>query len=355
MNKIKVGVLGATGMVGQRFLSLLENHPWFEVTVLAASDKSAGQPYEEALSGRWRVSPDIPKKFRHLTVKGLNLLEHSDAQLFFSGLPAEYATDVEANLAKMGRVVVSNAKNHRFTDHVPLLIPEVNADHLEAITLQQKKNHGGFIVTNPNCTITGVSMAMKALMHFGLSKAMIFSMQAISGAGYPGVPSLDMLDNLIPFISGEEDKAEVEPLKILGSYHNQSFVNAKIKISAHCNRVAVSDGHTCCVSISLDSQPALKDIQQAFHDFKGEPQNLRLPSAPEQPIIFRHESDRPQPKLDRLQGDGMSVSVGRLRPCALLGYKFTVLSHNTIRGAAGAAILNAELLMAKNLLGNLTS
>jgi aspartate-semialdehyde dehydrogenase len=342
MAKIKVGILGATGMVGQRFVQLLENHPWFQVTELAASERSAGKTYGEVMQGRWKLSADIPEYARAMPVKECN--PDLDCDLVFSALDADVAGPIEQNFAKSGYVVSSNSRNHRMEPDIPLLIPEVNADHLRSIPVQ-KKNRGwkGFIVTNPNCTTIHFVITLKPLMQFGLSRVWVVSMQALSGAGYPGVPSLDILDNVIPFISGEEEKVQSEPLKLLGTFDGKRFVNAPIVVSASCNRVNVNDGHTECVSVKLDKKPSLEKLISAFENFNPL-KDLELPSSPDHPIIVRREPNRPQPKIDRSVDKGMASVVGRIRECPLLDYKFVVVGHNTIRGAAGAAILNAELM-----------
>ena len=347
MKKIKVGVLGATGMVGQRFVQLLEQHPWFEVTEVAASERSAGRSYAEALEGRWKQPVPVPERVAGMMVKECK--PGLDCELVFGALDSNVAGPIEEDFAKAGYAVSSNSKNHRMDPDVPLLIPEINPGHIALIDAQRKRRGGkGFIVTNPNCTLTGPTLAMKALDDaFGIEKAMIVSMQAISGAGYPGVASWDIIDNVIPFISGEEEKVETEPLKILGKLKNGGVEFAPIKISAACNRVAVRDGHTCPVSVQMRKKASVEEAIDAMQKFGGEPQALKLPSAPEQPIVVRREQDRPQPLLDREEGKGMSAVVGRVRKCNVLDLKFTVLSHNTIRGAAGCAILNAELLKAK--------
>ncbi|MDP6670210.1 MAG: aspartate-semialdehyde dehydrogenase [archaeon] len=346
MKKTKVGILGATGAVGQRFVQLLENHPWFEVTELAASERSAGKSYTEAVAGRWKISADIPEYARDMQVKACK--PGLDCDLVFGALDSSVAGPIESEFAKEGYFVVSNSRNHRFDDDVPLMSAEVNPEHLKLLARQKTK---GKIVTNSNCTIMGVTLTLKALMDaFGLEEAMLFSMQAVSGAGYPGVPSLDILGNIVPFISGEEEKTEIEPLKILGTLTDGGIENAKFKISAHCNRVPVYNGHTVCVSVKLGKKAGIEEFKKALADFKGEPQRLKLPSAPEHPILLREEPDRPQARLDLMAGNGMATTVGRIRKDPLMDFKFVTLSHNTVRGAAGAAILNAELMKAKKLI-----
>ena len=347
MNKVKVGILGATGMVGQRFIDLLQSHPWFEVAELAASEKSAGRTYEEAMEGRWKVSAQIPEKVRKIKVKECK--PNLDCKIVFSALDSSVAGPIEGEFAKNGYVVSSNSKNHRMEDDVPLLIPEVNSEHLSMLQVQKKRFGKGFIVTNPNCSAIGLVMALKPLQDaFGLKKVFVTTMQALSGAGYPGVSSLDILDNVVPYIGGEEEKMESESLKLLGAVKNGEFVYADIKVSAQCNRVNVEDGHLEALNVALGKKADLEDVKKAFKNFNPL-RKLNLPSAPNPPIIIREEIDRPQPKFDRDSGNGMAVTVGRIRKCNILDYRFLVLSHNTIRGAAGAAILNAELMKVKGM------
>jgi len=340
--KIKVGILGATGMVGQRFVQLLDGHPWFEVTELAASERSMNKTYMQAMENRWKLPGDVPEYARKLVVKECN--PNLDCQLVFSALDADVAGPIEEAFAAKGYAVSSNARNHRMEPDVPLLIPEVNSEHLALIPVQKKnRKWPGYIVTDPNCSTIGMVLVLKPLMQFGISKVMVTTMQALSGAGYPGVASLDILDNLIPFIGNEEPKMESEPLKLLGTLENGRVKMADMVISAQCNRVNVNDGHTECVSVKFNRKVELADIVAAlegFNPLKG----LQLPTAPARPIIVRSEPNRPQPKMDRDLEKGMAATVGRIRPCPVLDWKFVVLSHNTIRGAAGAAILNAELM-----------
>ena len=347
MTKIKVGILGATGMVGQRFVELLQTHPWFEINELAASEKSAGKTYEEAIQGRWKVSSDIPESVRKIKIK--ECTPNLDCKIIFSALDSSVAGPIEEEFAKNGYVVSSNSKNHRMDEDVPLLIPEVNSEHLSIIKKQKKRFGKGFIVTNPNCSIIGLVMALKPLYDsFRLKKVFVTTMQALSGAGYPGVASLDILDNVVPYIGQEEEKIETESLKILGKIKNKKFEYSGIKFSAQCNRVNVKDGHLETVNVEIDKKAEIEEIKKSFRNFnplKG----LKLPSAPNPPIIVREEIDRPQPKYDRDAKNGMAVTVGRIRKCNILDYKFLVLSHNTIRGAAGAAILNAELMKVKGM------
>ncbi len=347
-HRYRVGILGATGMVGQRMLSLLDGHPWFTVTALAASEQSAGRAYADAAA--WQLDAPMPAWARGMTVK--NCTPDLECDFVLSGLDNAVAGEIEEAFAAAGYPVISNAKNHRMKDDVPLVIPEVNPDHLGMIP-RQRANRGwkkGCIVTNPNCSTVGMVCALKPLQEkFGVRKALVTTMQAISGAGYPGVASLDILDNVIPFIKGEEEKMQSETLKLLGSFAGGKFSDADIAVSAHCNRVHVRDGHLECVSVELEEQASPEEVIAAWRDFRPEVAGLKLPSVPEPFIVYKEEENRPQPRRDREAGRGMTVSVGRLRKCPILGYKFVVLSHNTVRGAAGAAIADAELLAAKGL------
>ncbi|WP_411821365.1 aspartate-semialdehyde dehydrogenase [Leptospira sp. 'Mane'] len=350
MEKIKVGVLGATGSVGQRFIQLLENHPFFTVTHLAASEKSAGKTYGEVMKSRWKISSDIPEYAKNIIITLPKPSETKGVQLVFSGLDSSIAGEVETEYAQNGAIVISNSKNHRMDPHVPLMSAEVNSEHLEVLKSQKTS---GKIITNSNCTIMGVTISLKPLHDkYGIESVMLFSMQAISGAGYPGVPTMDILGNVVPYISGEEDKAEIEPQKCLGTVENGQIKSATFPISAHCNRVPVFDGHTVCVSVKFKKKPSREDILKTWKEFAGEPQKLDLPLAPKQPIVYREEDDRPQPRLDLDTGRGMATVVGRLREDSILDWKWVVLSHNTIRGAAGAALLNAELLYKKGLISS---
>jgi aspartate-semialdehyde dehydrogenase len=351
----KIGILGATGMVGQRFIQLLENHPWFQVTWLAASDRSSGKPYQDAV--RWKLDTPIPASVAKLPVSPATPEQNPDGvpEIIFAALDTDIARELEPKFAAAGCAVISNSSAFRMQADVPLVIPEVNADHL-ALIPQQNWNGAksgqkrGYIVTNPNCSAIGLVMALKPLTEkFGLRAVFVSTMQAVSGAGYPGVPSLDILGNVVPFIKNEEEKLEAETRRLLGKLENSQVTMLDAKVTAHCNRVAVEDGHTESVSIELISKPSREEILAAWREF----QPLRgknLPTAPEQPVEFNPAEDRPQPRLDRMRGRGMAATVGRLRPCSLLDWKFTVLSHNTIRGAAGAALLNAELLASQGKL-----
>jgi aspartate-semialdehyde dehydrogenase len=339
--------LGATGMVGQQFVSLLADHPWFRVAWLGASQRSEGKPYREAAA--WRLSTRLRDDVANMIVD--NASPGRAPKLLFSGLDAAVAGDIEAAFAQAGHVVVSNARNYRMEPTVPLLIPEVNADHLALLTAQAAtRNWSGRIVTNPNCSTIVISMALAPLRQFGLSAMTVTTLQAISGAGYPGVASWDILGNVIPFIGGEEEKIESETQKILGCLVGDHIDRHQVVISAQTTRVGVQNGHTASISVRLDQRPPLEAIVDAWRSFKGKPQQLSLPSAPPAPIEYLTEPNRPQPTLDVDRGKGMTVSIGRLRPCPVLDYKFVALGHNTIRGAAGAAILNAELMHVEGLL-----
>ncbi len=346
--KIPVGVLGATGAVGQRFVQLLAGHPWFEVTDVAASDRSAGKSFRDAC--RWRLAGEPPAAVASLTVKTTE--GPFQARLLFSGLDSSVAGEVEAALARRGHAVVSNSRNHRMDDDVPLLIPEVNAEHLAALDVQRKKTGGGYIVTNPNCSVVGLAMALAPLHKaIGIESVAVVTLQALSGAGYPGVASLDVADNVIPYIGGgEEEKIETEPRKILGDFAGGAFRPADVRISASVHRVAVSDGHTMAAFLRLKRQAQAAEARELLAGFRGEPQQRALPSAPQRPIHVLDGDDRPQPRLDRDRERGMAVSVGRVRADGHFHLKLEALVHNTIRGAAGAAILNAELLKERGLL-----
>jgi aspartate-semialdehyde dehydrogenase len=347
--KFRVGILGATGMVGQRFIQLLENHPQFEIASLAASDRSQGKTFAEACT--WRLAGEMPAFVKSMTVQAPE--PPLNAELIFSSLPGEIARASEDAFARSGFPVISNSSAFRMDADVPLLIPEVNPEHLALIDLQLKKRAGqqehsrGFIVTNPNCSTIMLALALAPLHEkFGVTSVVATTMQALSGAGYPGVPSLAISDNVLPFIESEEEKIEQETLKILGTFKDGGVVAAPLAVSAQCHRVNVTDGHLAAVRVKLARTAALEEVKDAFASFTALPQQLGLHSAPERPIIVREEVDRPQPRLDRDAGNGMSVTVGRLQPDNVLDFRFVALSHNTIRGAAGAAILNAELLIA---------
>jgi len=343
MTKYKVGILGATGAVGQRFVQLLADHPWFEISEVVGSNKSVGKRYEEA--AQWRLDSTAPVGAKDLIVKEPK--PNLACDFVFSGLDPAVAARVEEEFARAGYPVLSNTRTHRMDEDVPLLIADVNPEHVGIIPLQQKKRgfSTGFLVTNPNCSSTGLALALKPLdREFGIERVFVVTMQAISGAGYPGIPSADIQDNVVPFIAGEEEKLETEPRKILGRLQNDTFLPATMTISAQCNRVPVLDGHLESVSVKLRQKASPAEAAEALRAYALAPPQIGLPSAPKHPVIVREENDRPQTRLDRNAGRGMVVVVGRIRPCPLLDLRFTVLSHNTIRGAAGTAILNAELL-----------
>ena len=347
-NKLAVGILGATGIVGQRFIQMLEDHPWFEVGWLAASDRSEGRAYGEA--ARWRLKTAIPERIADMAVSPAK--PDGAPKIIFAALDAAIARELEPQFAAAGCAVVSNSSALRMQSDVPLVIPEVNGDQIRLIECQSwRRQSGGFVVTNPNCSAIGLVLALAPLhRQFGLEAVMAVTMQAVSGAGYPGVASLDILGNVIPYIAKEEEKMEEETQKLLGTVSGASVQPAPFAVSAQCNRVAVEDGHTESVSVRLKKKAGPEEIIAAWNRFRAEPQELQLPSAPEQPVMYVNAADRPQPRFDSDLGRGMTTTVGRLRPCGVLDWKFTVLSHNTIRGAAGAALLNAELLKAKGYL-----
>ncbi len=349
-NKRKVAILGATGAVGQRFIQLLQGHPWFEIEVLAASERSAGKKYGEACN--WVMETNLPPEIAEMPVANADVAsveKAGDVDIVFSSLPGDLAGPVEAEFAAL-YPVFSKASAHRMEKDVPLVIPEINPDHTDLIKIQQKqRGWKGFITTDPNCSTIQLAISLKPLMQFGLNQIIVNTMQALSGAGYPGVASLDIIDNVVPFISGEEEKMEQESLKILGSFNGKSVQNADFQISASCNRVQVKDGHLESVFVKLNEDPSLDEIEAAFTKFKGEPQKLKLPSAPVNPIVVRHEKNRPQPRFDRDTGCGMSVVVGRIRKDPIMSFKYICLGHNTVRGAAGGGILSAELYVAKGL------
>lgn len=346
--KIPIGILGATGVVGQRFVQLLENHPWFEVAWLAASDRSEGKRYDEAM--RWRLKSAIPERVAKMTVSSAQ--PQGAPKIIFAALDASIAAEIEPKFAEAGCAVITNSSALRMKSDVPLVIPEVNPDHIRLIETQNwRAKSGGFVVTNPNCSAIGLVVALKPIQErFGIDTVMAVTMQAVSGAGYPGVPSLDILGNVIPYIPKEEEKMEEETRKLLGTLNGKGIVPAEFAMSAQCNRVAVEDGHTESVSIKLKKKASAAEVIAAWEEFAGVPQNEKLPSAPAQAIRYVAATDRPQPRFDVEFGNGMTTTVGRLRPCGVLDWKFTVLSHNTIRGAAGAALLNAELLKIRGYL-----
>lgn len=350
-SQIPVAVLGATGSVGQRFISLLDNHPWFKVVALTGSDRSIGKPYANA--ARWVLDTPMPEYARDMVIVPSDP-ETVQAKIVFSALHSKVAKDLEPQFAQAGSAVCSNASSYRRAEDVPLLLPEVNADHIHLVKEQRKiRNWSGCITANPNCTSAGLTIALKALDdNFGVKKVFATSLQALSGAGYPGVSSLDIIDNVIPNIGngGEEDKVQWEPRKMLGKLNDNKIELADMKFSVHANRVAVIDGHTVCASVELTHHADPEAAEAVLKNYAAPEPARELPSSPRPVIEVRSEADRPQPRLDRLTGKGMTTVVGRLRPDPILDLKFVVLSHNTIRGAAGGSIYNAELLVSENLL-----
>lgn len=350
MQKLNVAILGATGAVGQRFIQLLENHPWFQVAEVVGSSRSAGRPYGEMVN--WILDGTPPQRVADLIVKALD--DSLDSPLVFSALPKEAADPREFELAAAGHVVSTNASANRMVEDVPLLLPEVNADHIELVAVQRRKRGftTGAVVANSNCTAMPVVMALAPLRPFGIRKIHMVSQQAISGAGYPGVASLDIIDNVIPYVSGDEEKMETETLRMLGRLDGEHITWLDAVPGASCNRVPVIDGHLVNVSVELAEKPDFGTVIEAWENFRGPQPVPMLPSAPERPVQYLPQVDRPQPRKDRNAGNGMATTVGRLRECPLFGYKFVALAHNTIRGAAGCAILNAELLAARGYLVN---
>jgi aspartate-semialdehyde dehydrogenase len=346
--RIDVGVLGATGMVGQQFIALLANHPWFTVSWLGASERSAGKAYRDAAA--WRLPTPLPDRVARMAVDAATT--GRAPKLVFSGLDSSVAGEIEGAFAQAGHIIVSNSRNYRMEADVPLLIPEVNADHLALLDAQSSgRGWKGRIVTNPNCVVIVYAMALAPLRQFGLKTSILTTLQAISGAGYPGVASWDILANIIPFIGGgEEEKIEAETKKILGTFAVDRIENHPVRLSATTTRVPVQNGHTGSISVGLKQKPTAEAVIDAWRTFRGLPQDRELPSAPPQPVVYLTEQNRPQPILDANRDGGMTVTVGRLRPCPLFDYKFVALGHNTIRGAAGAAILNAELMHREGLL-----
>ena len=340
--RIEVGILGATGMVGQHFIKFLQGHPWFHLTWLGASDRSAGKKYRDAMT--WHLAGGTPDTVADLTVEDCK--PGNAPRLVFSAMDASVATEIERAFAEAGHAVVSNSKNHRMERDVPLLVPEINPDHLKLVQQGWK----GRIVTNPNCATVALTMGLAPLKPFGITKVIATTMQAISGAGYPGVASMDIMGNVIPFIGGEEEKMERETQKILGEFRGDHIEPLPARVSAHCNRVPVVDGHTVTVSVEFRALPSEADLRRAFDTFTGVPQQRQLPSAPPKPVIYMEQANRPQPRKDAERDRGMTASVGRLRACPVLDYKFVALCHNAIRGAAGAAVLNAELMHSEGML-----
>lgn len=348
--RIPVGILGATGMVGQRFIQLLEHHPWFEVSWIAASERSEGLAYAEA--ARWKMNTPVPGRIAKMTLASA-VTPPGHPRVIFAALEAAIARELEPAYASAGHWVVTNSSALRMAPDVPLVIPEVNPDHLAMLDRQPWRTRGGAVVTNPNCSAIGLVMALAPLRELGLEKLVVTTMQAVSGAGFPGVASLDILGNVVPYIAKEEEKMAEETQKLLGSLRNGVVEPAPVTLSAHCNRVAVEDGHLETVSLKLQKPSSAEDLIQRWSTFRAAPQELELPSAPQHPVIYDSRPDRPQPRLDIHRERGMATIVGRLRPCSIFDWKFTLLSHNTIRGAAGAAILNAELLKARGYLDRL--
>lgn len=347
MTKYEVGILGATGMVGQHFIKFLQGNPWFELTWLGASERSAGKAYRDA--AKWHLGGTTPEAVADMKVREAK--PGSAPKLLFSAMDASVATEIEQAFAAAGHIVVSNSKNHRMDLDVPLLVPEVNADHLRLLAGQRlSRGWKGGIVTNPNCSTVVLTMGLAPLKHFGITRVVATTMQAVSGAGYPGVPSMDILGNVVPFIGGEEEKMQQETQKILGDYAGDHIAPLAAKVSAHCNRVAVVDGHTVTISVELSAKPTEADIRRAFDTFRALPQERELPSAPKFPVQYMTEADRPQPRKDAERDRGMATFLGRLRPCPVFDWKFVALSHNTVRGAAGAAVLNGELMASEGLL-----
>lgn len=345
--QIEVGVLGATGMVGQHFVKFLQGHPWFKLTWVGASDRSSGKKYREATA--WRLAGEMPADVAELTVSDCK--PGNAPKLMFSATDASVATEIEQAFANAGHTVVSNSRNHRMDADVPLLVPELNGDHLGILPAQRaKRGWSGSIVTNPNCSTIVLTMALGPLKQFGIQRVVVTTLQAISGAGYPGVPSMDITANVIPYIGGEEEKIEIETQKILGDFAGGELRALEAKVSAHCNRVPVVDGHLAATSVELSSKVKAEDLIAAFNSFTALPQQLNLPSAPKRPVIYMPANDRPQPRRDAERENGMACFVGRVRECPVFDFKFIALGHNTVRGAAGAAVLNAELMQAQGLL-----
>ncbi len=344
--RIEVGILGATGMVGQHFIKFLQANPWFDLKWLGASDRSAGKKYRDATTWHLGVVPETVGDMKVEDSKPGNA-----PRLLFSAMDASVATEIERAFAQAGHVVVSNSRNHRMERDVPLLVPEINPDHLKLVPQQQRtRGWKGQIVTNPNCSTIVLTMGLAPLKQFGITKIIVTTLQAISGAGYPGVASMDIMGNVVPFIGNEEEKMEQETQKIMGEFRGDHIESLPALVSAHCNRVPVVDGHTVTVSVEFSAKPTEADLRRAFDTFTAVPQQRKLPSAPPRPVIYMEEQNRPQPRKDAERERGMAAFVGRLRPCPVLDYKFVALGHNTVRGAAGAAVLNAELMLAEGML-----
>lgn len=347
MKPIEVGILGGTGMVGQHFIRFLQGHPWFKLTWLGASDRSSGKKLKDATS--WRLEGELPADAAEITVSESK--PGNAPRLVFSAMDSSVATEIERAFAEAGHIVVSNSKNHRMEPDVPLLVPELNPDHLALLKEQAKtRTWKGAIVTNPNCSTVVLTMALGPLAKFGIKRVFTSTMQAVSGAGYPGVASMDILGNVVPYIGGEEEKMEEETQKILGALTGNKITPLDVRVSAHCNRVPSVDGHMVAASVEFTNKPSVSDVIEALNSFQGLPQQRNLPSAPKRPVIYLEQPDRPQPRRDANRENGMSVFVGRVRECPLLDIKFMACGHNTIRGAAGAAVLNAELMASEGYL-----
>lgn len=347
MKKIEVGILGGTGMVGQHFIRFLQGHPWFELTWVGASDRSAGKKLKDATT--WRLHGDMPEKAAEIVVS--DSTPQNAPKLVFSAMDASVATEIEREFAQAGHVVVSNSRNHRMEQDVPLLVPEINPDHLGLIPKQQaKRGWKGMIVTNPNCSTIVLTLALAPMKQFGLQRILATTLQAVSGAGYPGVPSMDIIGNVVPYIGGEEEKMQQETQKILGDLSGDGITPLAAKVSAQCNRVPVVDGHVVAASVEFSTKPSIDDLRDQISGYRSKPQEKQLPSAPPQPVIYLVEQDRPQPRRDAERDNGMVVTIGRLRECPVFHVKFVACGHNTIRGAAGAAVLNAELMYSEGYL-----
>ncbi len=347
MRTIEVGILGGTGMVGQHFIRFLQGHPWFKLTWIGASDRSAGKKLKDATS--WRLEGEMPESAAEIVVSEAK--PGNAPPIMFSAMDASVATEIEREFARAGHAVVSNSRNHRMEPDVPLVVPEINPGHLSLVHAQQKiRGWKGMIVTNPNCSTVVLTMALAPLVQFGIERVMAATMQAVSGAGYPGVASMDILGNVVPFIGGEEEKMQQETQKILGTLSDSRVSPLAARVSAHCNRVAVTDGHMVATSVEFSRKPSVEEVQSALNEFRGLPQKRNLPSAPPQPVFYMPQQDRPQPRRDALRENGMPVFVGRVRECPVLDIKFIACGSNTIRGAAGAAVLNAELMVSEGFL-----
>ena len=348
MKSMDVGILGGTGMVGQHFIRFLQGHPWFNLTWLGASDRSAGKKLKDATS--WRLDGDIPAAAAEITVSEAKP-SPSAPRLVFSAMDASVATEIECAFAQAGHIVVSNSRNHRMDPDVPLIVSEVNPGHLALLHSQRKvRGWKGMIVTNPNCSTIVLTMALAPLAQFGIQKVIAATLQSVSGAGYPGVASMDIIANVVPFIGAEEEKMQQETQKILGALSNGVIVPLAARVSAHCNRVPVTDGHVVTTSIEFSQKPTVAEVQAAIENFQSVPQQRKLPSAPLKPLTYLPQADRPQPRRDAMRENGMGVTVGRIRECSALDIKLVACGHNTIRGAAGAAVLNAELMASEGFL-----